>query len=68
MEIQPICPQSGGESIVYKSLLKKKHNVDVISVSEPLVDGPFGSLIPSVLLNGWMNTTLSDCRAKSQEE
>ena len=29
------------ESIVYKSLLKKKHNVDVISVSEPLVDNSF---------------------------
>ena len=26
------------ESIVYKSLLKKQNNVDVISVSEPLVD------------------------------
>lgn len=33
------------ESIVYKSLLKKKHNVDVISISEPIVEGPFGSLI-----------------------
>ena len=37
------------ESIVYKSLLKKKHNVDVISVSEPLVDGPFGSLIERII-------------------
>ncbi len=32
------------ESIVYKSMLKKD-NVDVISVSEPLIEGPFGSLI-----------------------
>ena len=29
------------ESIVYKSMLKKD-NVDVISVSEPLIEGPFG--------------------------
>ena len=41
------------ESIVYKSLLKKKHNVDVISVSEPLVDGPFGSLIERII--EWMD-------------
>src|SRR5699024_6804137 len=36
-----------------KSLLKKKHNVDVISVSEPLVDGPFGSLIERII--EWMD-------------
>ena len=41
------------ESIVYKSLLKKQHNVDVISVSEPLVDGPFGSLIERII--EWMD-------------
>lgn len=41
------------ESIVYKSLLKKKHNVDVISVSEPLADGPFGSLIERII--EWMD-------------
>lgn len=41
------------ESIVYKSLLKKKHNVEVISVSEPLVDGPFGSLIERII--EWMD-------------
>lgn len=40
------------ESIVYKSLLKKA-NVDVISVSEPLVDGPFGSLIERII--EWMD-------------
>lgn len=40
------------ESIVYKSLLKK-NNVDVISVSEPLVDGPFGSLIERII--EWMD-------------
>ena len=37
------------ESIVYKSLLRKKCNVDVISVSEPLIDGPFGSLIERII-------------------
>ncbi|MCI5917741.1 MAG: recombinase family protein [Roseburia sp.] len=40
------------ESIVYKSLLKK-NNVDVISISEPLVDGPFGSLIERII--EWMD-------------
>lgn len=41
------------ESIVYKSLLKRQHNVDVVSVSEPLVDGPFGSLIERII--EWMD-------------
>lgn len=40
------------ESIVYKSLLKK-NNVDVISISEPLIDGPFGSLIERII--EWMD-------------
>ena len=40
------------ESIVYKSLLKK-NNVDVVSISEPLIDGPFGSLIERII--EWMD-------------
>lgn len=40
------------ESIVYKSLLKK-NNVDVVSVSEPLIHGPFGSLIERII--EWMD-------------
>jgi DNA invertase Pin-like site-specific DNA recombinase len=36
------------EAIVYKSLLAK-HNVSVVSVSEPIPDGPFGSLIERVI-------------------
>lgn len=40
------------ESIVYKSMLRKDH-VEVISVSEPLVDGPFGSLIERII--EWMD-------------
>lgn len=40
------------ESIVYKSLLKK-NNVEVVSVSEPLVDGPFGTLIERII--EWMD-------------
>lgn len=40
------------ESIVYKSLLKK-NNVEVISVSEPLIEGPFGSLIERII--EWMD-------------
>lgn len=41
------------ESIVYKSLLKKQHNVDVVSVSEPIVEGPFGTLIERII--EWMD-------------
>lgn len=41
------------ESIVYKSMLRSKCGVDVISVSEPLVDGPFGSLIERII--EWMD-------------
>lgn len=40
------------ESIVYKSMLKKDH-VEVISISEPLIDGPFGSLIERII--EWMD-------------
>lgn len=40
------------ESIVYKSLLKKS-DVDVISISEPLIDGPFGTLIERII--EWMD-------------
>lgn len=40
------------ESIVYKSLLRKQ-NVEVISVSEPVADGPFGSLIERII--EWMD-------------
>lgn len=41
------------ESIVYKSLLRKQCNVDVVSVSEPIIDGPFGSLIERII--EWMD-------------
>ena len=41
------------ESIVYKSLLRKQCDVDVISISEPLIDGPFGSLIERII--EWMD-------------
>lgn len=40
------------EAIVYKSLLMK-HGVSVISVSEPLPEGPFGSLIERII--EWMD-------------
>lgn len=40
------------ESIVYKSLLQK-NDVDVVSISEPLIDGPFGSLIERII--EWMD-------------
>ena len=41
------------ESIVYKSMLKKQCNVDVISITEPLIEGPFGSLIERII--EWMD-------------
>ena len=41
------------ESIFYKSVLRSKCNVDVVSVSEPLVAGPFGSLIERII--EWMD-------------
>lgn len=40
------------ESIVYKSMLRRDH-VDVISISEPLAEGPFGSLIERII--EWMD-------------
>lgn len=40
------------ESIVYKSLLNKR-KIDVISVSEPIIEGPFGSLIERII--EWMD-------------
>lgn len=40
------------ESILYKSLLKRS-GVAVVSVSEPIIDGPFGSLIERIL--EWMD-------------
>lgn len=36
------------ESIVYKNMLKKE-GVDVVSISEPIIDGPFGSLIERIV-------------------
>lgn len=41
------------ESIVYKSMLKNKCGVEVISISEPIMDGPFGSLIERII--EWMD-------------
>nr|DAT81690.1 MAG TPA: integrase [Caudoviricetes sp.] len=40
------------ESIVYKNMLRKD-GVDVISVSEPIIEGPFGSLIERII--EWMD-------------
>lgn len=37
------------ESIVYKSLLKKESGIDVVSISEPLAEGPFGGLIERII-------------------
>lgn len=40
------------ESIVYKSMLAQ-HDVEVISLTEPTMDGPFGSLIERII--EWMD-------------
>ncbi len=40
------------ESIVYKSLLKR-NRVEVVSISEPMIDGPFGTLIERII--EWMD-------------
>lgn len=37
------------ESVVYKSLLKKENDIDVVSISEPLIEGPFGGLIERII-------------------
>lgn len=41
------------ESIVYKSLLRKQCKIEIISISEPLIEGPFGSLIERII--EWMD-------------
>ena len=41
------------ESIFYKSILRSKCGVDVVSVSEPLIAGHFGSLIERII--EWMD-------------
>lgn len=41
------------ESIVYKSLLSKQCAIEVISISEPTIDGPFGTLIERII--EWMD-------------
>ena len=40
------------ESIVYKNMLKRDH-VDVVSITEPIIEGPFGSLIERII--EWMD-------------
>ena len=41
------------ESIFYKSILRSKCGVEVISITEPLLAGPFGSLIERII--EWMD-------------
>lgn len=41
------------ESIFYKSILRSKCSIDVVSVTEPLIAGPFGSLIERII--EWMD-------------
>lgn len=37
------------EAIVYKSMLRKNCGVDVVSITEPIMEGPFGSLIERII-------------------
>ncbi len=37
------------ESTFYKSMLRKKLNIDVISVSEPIMDGMYGRLVEMII-------------------
>lgn len=37
------------ESITYKSLLQKQNGIDVISITEPMIEGPFGTLIERII-------------------
>lgn len=37
------------EAILYKNMLRKKLGIEVISVSEPLIEGPFGQLIERII-------------------
>lgn len=50
------------ESIVYKSMLKKQHGIDVVSITEPLIEGPFGSLIERIIewMDEYYSINLSD--------
>lgn len=41
------------ESVFYKSVLRSKCGVDVVSITEPLASGPFGSLIERII--EWMD-------------
>lgn len=41
------------ESIFYKSILRSRCGIEVISVTEPLTEGPFGSLIERII--EWMD-------------
>ena len=46
------------ESIFYKSILRSKCGIDVVSVTEPLMAGPFGST-SSASSSGWTSSTPS---------
>ena len=41
------------ESVFYKSILRSKCGIEVVSVTEPLIAGPFGSLIERII--EWMD-------------
>lgn len=45
--------RSQEDSIVYKNLLKKQCGIQVLSISEPIIEGPYGELIERII--EWMD-------------
>lgn len=45
--------RSQEDSIVYKNMLKKQCGINVISISEPIIEGPYGELIERII--EWMD-------------
>lgn len=45
--------RSQDDSIIYKNLLRKQYDIDVVSISEPIIEGPYGTLIERII--EWMD-------------
>lgn len=48
MEIFPL-RQEPGRKHLYKGMLRKKLDIDVVSISEPVLDGMYGRLIEMII-------------------
>ncbi len=49
------------EAILYKSLLRKQRGIEVVSISEPILEGPFGALNERIIewMDEYYSTNLS---------